>query len=106
MASDLQSGFQNNINVMQIRTSGSSSQRVTDRRIDIDGDGTKESVTVSAFGTPAGGSKFNPPTTFSSDTNSLLGGDNAGTARSVVSESVESDGGVNTDGQEFTEGVS
>lgn len=42
MANQLNSGFSNNINVIQIRTSGSSSQRVTDRAIDTDSDGTDD----------------------------------------------------------------
>jgi hypothetical protein len=104
MAGDLQPGFTNNINIMQIRTSGSSMQRVTDRAIDFDGDGNKEVVTLTP-GVPAGGNKFNPPATVSGETGSLLGGDNAGVARSVVQEVTETDLGVNTTGEEFTEGV-
>ncbi len=36
MASDLNPGFENNINVIQIRTNGASMQRVTDRAVDSD----------------------------------------------------------------------
>jgi len=106
MAGDLQSGFQNNINIMQIRTSGSASQRVTDRAVDIDSDGNDEQVTVSG-GTQIGTSnKYNPPATVSREANSLLDGTNTGVARSVLSRDVESDRGVDTTGSEFTEGVS
>ena len=69
MAGDLQAGFVNNINVITIRTNGVSLQRVTDRPVDLTGDGTEET----------GGHE-------------------------VMDNVVESDGGVNTSGAEFTEG--
>jgi len=69
MAGSIQAGFSNNINVVTIRTSGTSLQRSTDRPVDLTGDGTEE------------------------------------TARSQVMDTVvESDGGVNSEGLEFTEG--
>lgn len=106
MASDLQPGFENNINIMQIRTSGSSSQRVTDRAVDIDDDGSDEQVTVTG-GTQIGTSnKHNPPATVSREADSLLDGTNTGVARSVLSRTREVDRGINTSGQEYTEGVS
>lgn len=69
MAADLQPGHSNNINVITIRTNGTSLQRVTDRPVDLTGDGNKET----------GGHQ-------------------------VMDATVETDGGVNTAGSEFTEG--
>jgi hypothetical protein len=69
MAGSIQAGFSNNINVVTIRTCGTSLQRATDRPVDLTGDGTEE------------------------------------TGRSQVMDTVvETDGGVNSEGQEFTEG--
>jgi hypothetical protein len=42
MAADLQPGHFNNINVVTIRTCGSSLQRSTDRPVDLTGDGNEE----------------------------------------------------------------
>lgn len=42
MAANLQPGHSNNINVVTIRTSGTSLQRVTDRPVDLTGDGNEE----------------------------------------------------------------
>lgn len=68
MATDLNPGFKNNINIMQVRVNGTHSQRLTDREL---------TSPVAA-------------------------------ARSVVSETTETDGGVSKDFDvnEFTEGVS
>ena len=69
MAADLQPGHSNNINVVTIRTTGTSLQRATDRPVDLTGDGNEE------------------------------------TGRSQVMDTiVESDGGVDTTGSEFTTG--
>ena len=92
----LNPGFQNNINVIQIRTSGSSSQRLTDRPIDFDGDGVEEQVTLTP-GTPAGGNTFNPPAEASAADNSLLRADNPGVARSVIKNTGETDLGDTKD---------
>lgn len=73
MATGLNSGFENNINIMQLRSSGSSLQRVTDR--DLPG--------ITSLGT-------DPPTP-------------AGVARSVIASTVEPDGGVVHDNQTVTE---
>jgi len=89
MAGNLNAGFTNNINTISIRTAGTSVQRVTDRAIDIDGDGVKESVTVT---TPNGQTVI--------QTVSVA----AGSARSVLEQTVETDGGVDTSGTEFSEG--
>lgn len=102
MATDLNPGFRNNINIMQLRVNGAHMQRVTDRAIDIDGDGDEEQVTIvvnsgHAVGTPsAPGGKISQTVTIP-----------AGTARTVVSEVTETDGGVHTDNDvsQFTEGV-
>lgn len=66
MASELNAGFSNNINVLQVRVNGAHSQRLTDR----------------ALTSPVAA------------------------ARTVVSETTETDRGVARDeGQEYTEGV-
>lgn len=46
MGSALTAGYTNNVNILQVRTCGSSMQRLTDRTIDIDGNGSKERVTI------------------------------------------------------------
>ena len=101
MATDLNAGFSNNINVIEIRVNGAHSQRVTDRKIDIDNDGDKESVTIvvtsgHAVGTPsAPGGKIRQTVTIPN-----------GVARTIVSQVTETDGGVSSDRDvsEFTEG--
>ncbi len=52
MAALLQSGFSNNVNIVTIRASGARSHVYTDRAIDMNGDGVKESVT--SVGVPTG----------------------------------------------------
>ena len=77
MATSLNSGFSNNINIMQLRSSGTSLQRVTDRTIG----------NIVSLGT-------DPPTP-------------TGVARSVIATKVDTDGGVTHDNQiaaELTEG--
>ena len=102
MATALNAGFVNNINTIQIRTSATSMQRVTDRSIDFDGDGAEESVTITyisgdATGVPSapGGKMRNTVTT------------PTGVARTVIETIVESDGGLNSDRNvaEFTQGT-
>ena len=101
MATALNPGFLNNINVIQIRVNGAHMQRVTDRAIDIDGDGDKEKVTITHVSGDATGTPSSP------------GGKvrniviiPAGSARTVVSEVSETDGGIHLDIDvlEFTEG--
>jgi hypothetical protein len=78
-------------------------QRLTDRPIDINGDGNEETVTVThvsghAVGVPsAPGGKTRTTFTIPS-----------GVARSVIHQVTETDGGVNSDFDvsEFTEGGS
>lgn len=102
MATSLNDGYRNNINVIQIRVNGAHSQRLTDRTIDIDGDGEKESVTINhvsghGVGIPsAPGGKVRNTTTVP-----------AGYARTIISEVTETDGGVadDFDVNEYTEGV-
>jgi len=102
MPTNLNSGFTNNINVIQVRVDGAHSQRLTDRAIDIDSDGDKEKVTLThvsghAVGTPsAPGGKIRKTVT-----------EPAGIARSVIQDVVETDAGITTndDVSEFTEGV-
>ena len=72
MAANLQSGFHNNINIITIRAGGARSQVYTDRAIDFNGDGTKESVT--SVGVPTGvGDKVEQSVTV-----------NQGSARTIV----------------------
>lgn len=101
MATSLNAGFENNINILQIRTNGAKMQRVTDRAIDIDGNGSKEAVSIvvtagDAVGTPsAPGGKITQTVTIPD-----------GVARTVVAAVTETDGGVSSDQSvsEFTEG--
>jgi len=84
MATSLNVGFHNNINTIQIRSSATSLQRVTDRAIDFDGNGVKEV----SLGT-------DPPTP-------------QGVARTIIASVTEKDGGVTHDNQidtEFTTGI-
>jgi hypothetical protein len=77
MATALNAGFSNNINVIQLRSSGTGLQRLTDRTIG----------NIASLGT-------DPPTP-------------AGVARTVIATKVDTDGGVVHDNQsvvEFTEG--
>jgi hypothetical protein len=92
MAGDLQAGFFNNVNISAIRACGTVVHIVTDRAIDIDGDGDEEVVTVTT--TERAGNKVKH--TFTKP---------AGIARSVVDQSNETDGGVNITGDEYTSGV-
>jgi hypothetical protein len=101
MATNLNSGFSNNINVIQSRVNGAHSVRYTDRPIDIDGDGEDEKVTITAgtghaVGTPsAPGGKIRNTVTKP-----------AGIARSIISQVTETDRGVTTDDgvSQYTEG--
>jgi hypothetical protein len=101
MASELNAGFENNINVVQSRVNGAHSMRYTDRAIDIDGDGSDEQVTLTHVSGHAVGTASAPGgktrTTVTKP---------AGIARSVIHEVTETDGGVHTDSDvsQFTEG--
>jgi hypothetical protein len=102
MPTNLNPGFHNNKNILVVRTGGSSVQKLTDRPIDIDGDGDKESITIThvsghAAGTPsAPGGKIRETVTTPN-----------GFKNTIVQIHVETDGGVhtNSDADEFTEGV-
>ena len=92
MATGLNAGYSNNINVIQIRVNGAHMQRVTDRAIDMDGDGEVEKVTITyvsgdATGTPSA------PGGITRSTVTIP----AGVARTVIQEVTEADGGVSTD---------
>ena len=101
MPTSLNAGYTNNINTVQTRVNGAHMHRYTDRAIDIDGDGSKEAVTIThesghAVGTPsAPGGKTRSTVTIP-----------AGVARTVIQEVTETDGGVHTDSDvsQFTEG--
>ena len=102
MPSNLNSGFSNNTNLIQTRTSGTSMQRSTDRAVDVSGNGSDEAITITHVSGHAGNGGGLVRSTVS-------GGilhDTAGVARSVINRVMESDGGVNTTGTEFTEGNS
>jgi hypothetical protein len=102
MPTNLNSGFSNNVNILCVRTQGVSLQKLTDRKIDLDGDGNEEEITIThvsghAVGTPSapGGIIRQVVTT------------PRGFGRTIVDQPVETDGGVhtNSDVSEFTEGV-
>lgn len=101
MPTNLNAGYENNINVVQIRTNGAHMSRYTDRAIDVTGDGVDEKVTIAhvsghAVGTPsAPGGKTRSTVTIP-----------AGAARTLIHEITETDGGVHTDSDvsQFTEG--
>jgi len=87
MATTLNAGFHNNINTIQLRSSGTSLQRLTDRAIDFDGNGVKEQ--------PA-------------ETDPQYSPLPQGIARTIIATKVDTDGGVVHDNQvvsEFTTGV-
>lgn len=90
MAANLQSGFKNNINVVTIRACGSRSQVYTDRAIDMNGDGVKESVT--SVGVPTGvGIKVEQTVTV-----------NQGSARTVVEGSAAESVNLPTGDTDYT----
>ena len=103
MPTALTSGYSNNLNIIQVRTNGTTMQRLTDRAIDMDNDGSVEVVTLThvsghAVGTPsAPGGKMRVTVT-----------EPDGIARSVIKRSNETDGGLTTNStvDEFTEGGS
>ena len=89
MTAFLQSGFKNNINLVTIRT-GARSQVYTDRAIDQNGDGVKESVT--SVGVPTGeGSKVQQTVTV-----------NAGSARTIVEGSAAESVNLPTGDTDYT----
>ena len=95
MATDLQSGFENNINGITIRHDGRGIQRVTDRAIDFDGDGNKEQATITHVSGHAGGSGGKVQYLVTEPT---------GVARSKIEEETETND-VDTSGNESTSGV-
>jgi len=91
--SRLASGYSNNVNILVVRTFGSRSDILTDRAIDIDGDGSKEQTTVVT--TEGAGNKIVQVVTRP-----------AGASRSVVASTTEADGGsLDTEGNEHSEGL-
>lgn len=94
MAGDLQAGFSNNVNTVAIREAGNNVKVYTDRAIDLDGDGNVETVTVTTDDNSRGGNKVRHTVTKPD-----------GVARTPVMRPTETDGGVNVEGSEFTEGV-
>lgn len=102
MPTNLNPGFHNNINLLVVRTGGASAQKLTDRPIDIDGDGDKEQISIvhvsgHAAGTPsAPGGKIREIVTTP-----------RGFKNTIVDQPVDPDGGFHTSDHvnEFTEGV-
>lgn len=91
MGGNIADGYKNNTNIIVTRA-GNKNHVYTDRPIDIDGDGIDEEVTVVT--TQKGGNKVKNVAT-----------KNAGSARTVVDETFEPDGGINLTGDNNTEGV-
>ena len=101
MATDLNAGYVNNNNVIVVRAASVSSQKLTDRSIDFDGDGVKEQITIvyisgDATGTPsAPGGKIQETVTTPQ-----------GFRNTIIEQPLETDGGVTkNDANEFTEGI-
>ncbi len=92
MAGNLNAGYNNNVNTVAIREAGNNAKVYTDRAIDLDSDGNVEVVTVTRE--QRAGSKVKLTVT-----------EPDGIARSPVKRLTETDGGVNTTGSEFEEGV-
>jgi hypothetical protein len=104
MATSLNAGFSNNINIIQSRVNGAHSLRYTDRAIDFDGDGTKEPVTLTHVSGHAVGTDSAPGGKTRTTVTTPVG-----VARSIVAEVTETDRGVTDDRivtTEFTEGIS
>jgi hypothetical protein len=92
MAANLQSGFHNNINVVTIRGNARSFVH-TDRAIDFNGDGTKESVT--SVGAPTDtGAKVQQTVTV-----------NQGSARTVVEGSAAESVNLPSGDTDYTLGI-
>ena len=96
MAGNLNAGFSNNINVISLRVNGVVDHIYTDRTIDFDGDGTLEAITETHVSGHAGSSGGKVSYTVTVPT---------GWKRTLVKQTNETDGGVDTTGSEFTEGV-
>ena len=93
MAANLQSGFHNNINVVTIRGGGARSHVYTDRAIDFNGDGVKETVT--SVGVPTGtGDKVQQTVTV-----------NQGSARTIVEGSAAESVNNPTGDTDYTLGI-
>jgi len=100
MAASLNSGFTNNINVIQMRTSGSSMQRSTDRAVDTDGNGAVEKA---VFTVTSGGGVGTPSAPGGKMMYTVTSPD--GIAGSTVERVYETDGGIDITGTIFTEGT-
>ncbi len=96
MAGNLNAGFSNNINVIALRGNGVAAHIYTDRTIDFDGDGTLEAITETHISGHAGvnGGKVRYSVTIPD-----------GFKRTRVKQTTETDGGIDTTGSEFTEGI-
>ncbi len=81
----INAGYSNNVNRVTIRGFGNVTQSLTDRNVDIDGDGIKEQdaiIHISGHGAVGGGKvkyAFSEP---------------IGSSRSVIKSTVEVDGGI------------
>lgn len=102
MAAGITPGSTNNKNVITVRTNGVSLQKLTDRPIDITGDGVEEKIQIThvsghAVGTPSAPGGVIRETVVTPN----------GFKNTIVDQPVETDGGVDTDRTRrlFTEGV-
>lgn len=96
MAGNLNPGFVNNINIISIHSNAGGIQKITDRKIDFDGDGVKEVVSI-VNNTSYYGSNG---TTISKDVVTKP----SGIARTVVDLIIEKDNGLDVTGSPFTQG--
>lgn len=102
MATSLNSGFSNNKNILVVRSSPTSYQKLTDRSIDIDGDGDKEEISITHVSGHAVGTPSAPGGKIRSTVVTPQGFKNT-----IVEQNVEGDGGFTSSFSvdEFTEGV-
>lgn len=85
----INSGYKNNVNIIAMRGAKSSTQIYTDRKIDLNGDGVKETVSVTT--TQRGGNKVKNVVT-----------EPAGIARSVIRRTDDGDLGITLDRFPYT----
>lgn len=102
MPTNLNPGFHNNKNILVVRTGGTSTQKLTDRSIDIDGDGDKEQQIITHISGEAVGIPSAPGGKIRETVSTPRG-----FRGTILDQPVETDGGVHTSDhvEEFTEGV-
>jgi hypothetical protein len=102
MPSSLNAGFTNNINILAVRANSTVTQKLTDRSVDLDGDGNKEAITITHVSGHAEGTASAPGGRIVQTVVTP-----AGFKNTVMESVVETDGGVHTDEDvsQFTEGL-